>query len=301
MSLKVWMVEIRFPFLLLPVILALVGGSLAIYDGFFDAINFVLFTAVLVLLHITVNTLNEYYDHQSGVDAINTRRTMFNGGTGTLQAGLLTPRQVFQAAMISFVAAALVAAVVVYRTSLALVPLVVLGMVFALFYTQIFARNMLGEIAAGMGLGVLPVLGAYMVHNPSPTPTCIALSVMAGILTFNLLLLNEFPDLDADIRGGRRNLVITLGTRKAAWLYAILTFSVYGILILLALLQMLPVLALLGLLTLPIAFKAASMSFTDPREISSFQQGQKANVQLILGTQAFVAIGLLVATLLLVI
>ena len=294
------MVEVRAPFLLLPVILAIVGGSLAIYDGYFDAINFVLFTAVMVLLHITVNTLNEYYDHLSGLDASNTRRTMFNGGTGTLQAGILTPRQVLNAATISFVIAALIAAVVVYRTSLALVPLVVLGMVFALFYTQIFARNMLGEIAAGLGLGALPVLGAYMVHNPIPTPTCIALSLMAGILTFNLLLLNEFPDLDADIKGGRRNLVITLGTRKAAWLYVALTFSMYGILLLLVLLHMLPVLALLGLLTIPIAFKAASMSFTDPREIGSFQQGQKANVQLILGTQAFVAVGLL-ATLMLAI
>ena len=300
MSLKAWMVEVRAPFLLLPVILAIVGGSLAIYDGYFDAINFVLFTAVMVLLHITVNTLNEYYDHLSGLDASNTRRTMFNGGTGTLQAGILTPRQVLNAATISFVIAALIAAVVVYRTSLALVPLVVLGMVFALFYTQIFARNMLGEIAAGLGLGALPVLGAYMVHNPIPTPTCIALSLMAGILTFNLLLLNEFPDLDADIKGGRRNLVITLGTRKAAWLYVALTFSMYGILLLLVLLHMLPVLALLGLLTIPIAFKAASMSFTDPREIGSFQQGQKANVQLILGTQAFVAVGLL-ATLMLAI
>lgn len=298
MSLKVWLVEIRVPFLLLPVILAIVGSALALYDGFFDALNFVLFTAVLVLLHITVNTLNEYYDHLSGIDASNTRRTMFNGGTGTLQAGLLTPRQVLNMAIASFVIAAVIAAVVVARTSLALVPLVLLGMVFALFYTQIFARNMLGEIAAGLGLGVLPVLGAYMVHNPVPTPTCIALSLMAGILTFNLLLLNEFPDLEADIKGGRKNLVIALGTQKAAWLYAVLTFSVYGILLLLVLLRMLPALALLGLLTLPIAFKAASMSFTDPREIASFQQGQKANVQLILGTQAFVAMGLLATILL---
>lgn len=301
MSLKVWMVEIRVPFLLLPVILAIVGTSLALYDGHFDAINFALFTAVLVLLHITVNTLNEYYDHLSGIDANNTRRTMFNGGTGTLQAGLLSPQQVLNMAIASFVIAAMIAAVVVYRTGPVLIPLVVLGMVFALFYTQIFARNMFGEIAAGLGLGVLPVLGAYMVQNPDPTATCIALSLMAGILTFNLLLLNEFPDLEADIKGGRRNLVIALGYRKAAWLYAALTFSVYGILLLLVVLDMLPSLSLLGLLTLPIAFKAASMSFTDPREISSFQLGQKANVQVILGTQAFLALGLLVAALMLAI
>jgi 1,4-dihydroxy-2-naphthoate octaprenyltransferase len=297
MSLKVWMVEIRAPFLLLPVILAIVGGSLALFDGYFDVINFLLFTAVLILLHITVNTLNEYYDHKTGIDRV-TRRTMFNGGTGILQAGLLTPRQVLNMAIGCFVIAAVISVIVVSRTDLILVPLVVLGMVFAMFYTQIFARNMLGEVAAGLGLGVLPVLGAYMVHNPVPTLPCLALSVMSGILTFNLLLLNEFPDLEADIMGGRRNLVIWLGTKRAAWLYAALTFSVYGILLLLVVLRMLPPLSLLGLLTLPFAFKAASMAFTDPRKSASFLQGQKANVQLILGTQVFVAIGLLITLLL---
>ncbi|NLI74636.1 MAG: prenyltransferase [Euryarchaeota archaeon] len=297
MSLRVWLVEIRAPFLLLPVILAIVGSSLAIYDGYFDAINFALFTIVLVLLHITVNTLNEYYDHRTGID-FNTRKTMFNGGTGILQTGLLLPRQVLTVSIGCFIIAGIIAGVVIARTSLLLAPLVILGMLFSLFYTQIFARNMLGEMAAGLGLGVLPVIGAYMIHNPVLTVPCIALSAMAGILTFNLLLLNEFPDLEADMAGGRKNIVMALGIRKAAWLYAILTFSVYAILLIFVILRSLPTLSLLGLLTLPFAFKAATMAFIDPRKTGKFLQGQKANVQMILGTQAFVAIGLLAAFLL---
>jgi 1,4-dihydroxy-2-naphthoate octaprenyltransferase len=45
-------------------------------------------------------------------------------------------------------------------------------------------------------------------------------------MTFNLLLLNEFPDEEADRGGGRRNLVILLGRKTAARIYgaaAILT------------------------------------------------------------------------------
>jgi len=297
MSLRDWMIEVRAPFLLLPVILSLVGSSLALYNGHLDIVNVVLFTAVLVLLHITVNTLNEYYDHKTGIDA-HTRRTIFNGGTGILQEGRLTPRQVLRAAVGCFVLAAVLSSYLVLKVGPALVPLVVLGMIFALFYTQIFARNMLGEIAAGLGLGTLPVLGAYMVQIPVLSLGSVVLSLVAGILTFNLLLLNEFPDLEADVQGGRRNIVIRLGTRRAAQLYTALTFSVYGILSLFVAAGMLPPLSLLGLATIPFAYKAASVSFTDPRSTGSFVQGQKANVQVVLITQIFVAMGI-VATVLL--
>jgi 1,4-dihydroxy-2-naphthoate octaprenyltransferase len=39
-------------------------------------------------------------------------------------------------------------------------------------------------------------------------------------MTFSLLLLNEFPDEEADRVGGRMNLVLLLGRHRAAQLYA---------------------------------------------------------------------------------
>jgi 1,4-dihydroxy-2-naphthoate octaprenyltransferase len=45
--------------------------------------------------------------------------------------------------------------------------------------------------------------------------------VPAFFMTFNLLLLNEFPDEAADRAGGRRHLVILLGRKGAAALYAV--------------------------------------------------------------------------------
>ncbi len=292
MSFKVWMREIRAQYLLLPVILSVVGGLLAMDNGAFDAGNFLLFTAIMVLLHITVNTLNDYYDHKSGID-LHTHRTMFNGGTGIIQAGLLTPRQVIGAAGLSYLVALGMSTYLVLKVGPVLLPLVVMGMVFALFYTQIFARNMAGEMAAGLGLGFLPVLGAYMVHLPEVTPGCLTLAVAAGILTFNLLLLNEFPDLEADRAGGRKNLVIALGPNRAAKLYTVLTALVYGILVLFVLLGTIPTLSLLGLITIPFAYKAATISFTDPREVDRFVHGMTANVKVVLMTQAMVAVGLL--------
>lgn len=76
------MVEIRAPFLLPPIVLTLIG-TVAVHQGRFDAVPLLLFTAVVVLWHVSVNTLNEYCDDKLGID-LNTTRTMFSGGSGTL-------------------------------------------------------------------------------------------------------------------------------------------------------------------------------------------------------------------------
>lgn len=295
MSLKHLMVEMRVQYLLLPLVLSLVGGMLAHHDGSFDVLSFLLFTAVLVLLHVTVNTLNDYYDDIYDIDRDQRMRSAFNGGTGMLQAGLVNRRQVLGLAAGSALLGLLIGMYLVATVSWALLPLLLLGMVFALFYTQIFARNMLGEISAGLGLGALPVIGAYMVQAVAISPGSLVLSFSAGLLTFNLLLLNEFPDTEADRAGGRRNIVLALGAGRAAWVYASVNIAVYGSLLLFALLGEVPPLSVLGLLTVPLAYRAASAAFRGPEAREAFVRGQRTNVMMLLATNALVVLGIVLA------
>ena len=88
------------------------------------------------------------------------------------------------------------------------------------------ASSGIGEVFAGLGLGALPVMGAAFIHEGRIGPAAVAASIPAFFMTFNLLLLNEFPDEEADRAGGRRHLVITLGRRKAAWVYALAALGV---------------------------------------------------------------------------
>jgi len=286
--------EIRAPFLLLPIILSGVGSLLSLYEGMFHLTDSVLFGLALVLFHITVNTLNEYYDHKMGID-FRTRRTVFNGGSGILQEGLLEPAQVLRVSIGSFLFAAAISVYLVIETGMILLPILIPGMIFSLFYTQLFARKMLGEITAGLGLGALPIIGAYAVNTGTIGQTSILLGIAGGILTFNLLLLNEFPDREADRAGGRRNLVIYLGPRRAAYVYSFLTVSVYIILLIFVLLGMIPPFTLLGLLTLPFAYRAVSFAFTDPEKTEIFLNGQRANVQVVLLTNLFIGIGIAIS------
>ena len=61
--------------------------------------------------------------------------------------------------------------------------------------------------------------GVALVQEGSLGPVAIAACVPAFFMTFNLLLLNEFPDEIADRDGGRRNIVILSGRRAAALIY----------------------------------------------------------------------------------
>jgi 1,4-dihydroxy-2-naphthoate octaprenyltransferase len=209
----------RAPFLLLPFTLVAAGSAAGFYDGHFRWSRTVLALVGLVALHMAVNILNEWSDMRTGID-LATDRTPFSGGSGTLPRGGMG---LSTALAFGLTCAAIGLAVGVWlllRVGWPLVPIIVIGAISVLAYTDVLARMGIGEVAAGLGLGGLPVLGTALVQDGSLGPAPWAAALPATFMTFNLLLLNEFPDEAADRAGGRRNLVILFGRRGAAWIYA---------------------------------------------------------------------------------
>jgi len=97
--------ETRPQFLLLSPILSFLGMSIALYNGSFNTLYFILAAVGLVLLHASVNTLNDYSDYKTGVD-LKTRRTPFSGGSGFLPSRLLKPSTVLKIGLGSIILAA---------------------------------------------------------------------------------------------------------------------------------------------------------------------------------------------------
>jgi 1,4-dihydroxy-2-naphthoate polyprenyltransferase len=209
----------RAPFLALPFTLIAAGAAAGYFEGHFSLRRTALALVGLVALHVAVNVFNEVSDMRTGVD-LHTSRTPFSGGSGTLPAGLLTP----SAARAFGAAAALVGlAVGVFFTSRLgwpMLPLMAVGALAVVGYTDVLARIGIGEVFAGLGLGLLPVWGTALVQGGRPGAAALAASLPAFFMTFNLLLLNEFPDEAADRIGKRRHIVISLGRRGAALVYA---------------------------------------------------------------------------------
>lgn len=217
-DLKPWLGVARAPFLLLPVTLVAAGAAAAAYEGSFGWGPTLLAVIGLVALHAAVNALNEASDMATGID-LHTRRTPFSGGSGTLPAGLLSVRATRAFALACAGLGGLIGVFFATRLGWAFVLLIAAGAAAVLLYSRVLARSGLGEIAAGLGLGALPVWGAAWVQGHAPGPAALWAGIPAFFMTFDLLLLNEFPDEEADRGGGRRNLVLILGRSAAARVY----------------------------------------------------------------------------------
>ncbi|NOZ78707.1 MAG: prenyltransferase [Acidobacteria bacterium] len=253
----------RAPFLLLPVALVLCGAGAAAYGGSVRWDRTVLALVGLVALHAAVNIFNEISDYRRGID-METTRTPFSGGSGTLPGGELSPSAAVIFGVCMAAAGAAIGVYFLVVVGRAFVPLLVIGAVSVLGYTDFLARAGLGEISAGLGLGGLAVAGTALVQDGHVGPAALAASVPAFLMTFNLLLLNEFPDEQADDRGGRRNLVLILGRRRAALAWTVAALLVPAWLVAAVMLGLLPPAALAACLPSLLLVPAFRWAFGNP-------------------------------------
>jgi 1,4-dihydroxy-2-naphthoate octaprenyltransferase len=243
----------------------------------------------LLLAHASVNIINDWFDYRSGIDQ-KTTRTPFSGGSGMLPAGLLTPRQALWLGLIAFFLIIPIGAFFVLQSGWWLLPLLVIAAICILIYTPIILKTRFPEWAAGLGLGILPILGVYFIQASEYSLPAIFASVPSGLLVYNLLLLNEFPDIEADKDAGRRTLPITEGRRKASIVYSIMTILVYVWIILSVSLRQMPVFSLIALLTLPLAIKAIRGALKS-EDFSKLVPAMANNVMVVLLIQLLLGIG----------
>jgi 1,4-dihydroxy-2-naphthoate octaprenyltransferase len=284
----------RAQFLLLSVTLVAVGAAASAWEGDFSWLRTVVALVGLAGLHIAVNAFNEVSDFRTGID-LATVRTPFSGGSGILPSGALTPRAGLLlgsgGALIGLAAGLWFLSLVGWK----LLPILFLGAVSTLGYTQLLARAYLGELFAGLGLGALPVVGAAMVQDGRLGPAALAAALPAFCMTLNLLLLNEFPDEAADRAGGRKNLIVLLGRRGAAFVYAVMAVIVPATVVAAVVGGSLPAWALLGALPSLLVVRPVAWALRRP-ESEVPVPALAANVAWNLATNASLALGLAIAT-----
>jgi 1,4-dihydroxy-2-naphthoate octaprenyltransferase len=252
-----WFLETRPQFLLLAVLLVAHGGALAFAAGSFDLVRFLLAMVGLVVL--------------SSGQALGL-------GIGTLVAGCA------------------IGVYLAYVSGWAVIGVIgIVGALSVVLYTPLLTRLGLGEFFAGLSLGTLPVVGVYYLLTGRIDTAAWVSSIPAGLLTYNLLLLNEFPDAAADAAGGRQHMVVLMGKRNARWLYSAVEAGAFLAIVVGVAFGTLPLWALLGLGAAFFGFQAIR---TAMREYDSFEgliPAQGANVIAVLGMNALLAIGYLIA------
>lgn len=206
--------------------------------------------------HVAVNTLNEYQDFTSGLDSI-TNRTPFSGGSGALPAQPEAASAVLLASGFSLAIAIAIGLYLVALRGLPLLAFGLLGVAIILTYTRWLNRQAwLCLIAPGTGFGLLMVPGSALALSGQMSASALWLSLPAFFLVNGLLLLNQFPDLEADRRVGRRHLLIRYGPTIGAPIYGLMLLLAYLAIIVPVAAGTLPPGALAGLATALIAVPA---------------------------------------------
>jgi 1,4-dihydroxy-2-naphthoate octaprenyltransferase len=214
-------------------ILYALGATIAAASGHeVDLERYLLGQAAITAFQLMTHYANDYFDYDA--DVANATPTKWSGGSRVLPDGLL-PRRV-----------ALVAAVVLAAIGIAMMFVLsaagtghwtapTLALVFLLSWEysapplRLCARG-LGELDTALVVTVLvPWLGFYVQAPSLDGVALLALTIVPlALLQFAMLLAIEFPDAAGDVATGKRTLVVKLGARPAALLYAAVTAGAFA-------------------------------------------------------------------------
>jgi 1,4-dihydroxy-2-naphthoate octaprenyltransferase len=254
-----------------------VAGVVAVQDGVFEPIRFVLSLAAALLLQIAANLINEYFDYRRGAEDLK------QAGQGMiLKQGLLTPQQVFIGALATLFGGALIGLFLLTQSGTLLLWIGLIGVITVVTYTAgpfPLAYNGLGEIAVFVTMGPLMVLGAYYVMAAQTAWTPIWAGVPIGFMVAAILHANNVRDIDADRAVNKRTLAVLLGLRAARIEYLILVGGAYVAVVVMILVGVMPWTTLLVALTLPEAYRLIRIIFTS-RDIPLLHQAQGRTARL---------------------
>lgn len=286
---------IRAPFLVLAPVCVLLGIGTAVWTrGQIDVLHAVLAFVGAVAAHISVNALNEYADFRSGLD-FKTQRTPFSGGSGTLPANPEMARYALGIGLTTLTLTGLIGLYFLYVWGLGLLPLGLLGLVAIVSYTSWVTRYpVLCLITPGLGFGMFMVMGTDFVLTGNYSWTVFVASLVPFFLVNDLLLLNQFPDVEADRSIGRRHYPIVIGQQASSIIYGVFLLLAYLSIIAGVLLDLLPTASLLGLVALIIAMPTAVGAYRYAEDMEKLMPYLGFNVLLNILTPILVAIGLFI-------
>ncbi len=230
-----------------------VAAAIALSQGVFELIPFVLALIGALFLQIAANLINEYFDFRRGAD------THKVAGQGMIiKNQVLTPRQVLIGAIVTVLIGCLIGLYLMFQSGPLLLWIGLGGVFVVITYTAgpfPLAYNGLGEIAVFIFMGPLMVLGAYYVMARQFDWMPVIAGIPIGAMVAAILHANNIRDMDADRQVNKRTMALRLGLRGARIEYVGLVGGAYVIVAVLVVFGYMPLTVLLVAVTLPEALK----------------------------------------------
>ena len=215
-------------------------------DGLFSVVNLLLAIFGVLFLHLSSNVFNDYFDVSDGTDEANNDYfqpggAAITGGSRAIELGIITLERTKNVAITLLLASLTFAGLLFYNISqvtgsfyniYCALTIGVIGLFLGYFYTgsplRLVSRRGLGEFAIFFAFGPLLTLGTgYAISSETITlfssefNMLLSLGIPFGLLTTNILFINQFPDAESDSKTGKNHLVVTFGKKASRWGYLI--------------------------------------------------------------------------------
>ncbi len=228
----------RPPFHIVGVMPFVLGTVLANrLTGFFSLPVFLIAIFAVVMIMLLTYYNGEYYDIKEDTISGKGDKNLFSGGSQVIAQKRL-PRKYAKTGSYIALALATIAGLVLqfyYKTGIWTIPLGALGMFLGYFYSSPplrWSSRGIGEIFIGFCYGWLPIAVAFYIQTQRFDALINWISIPVALTIFNVILINEFPDYNADKQAGKRNIVVRLGKSRSSIIYiaaAVLTWVFFGI------------------------------------------------------------------------
>lgn len=233
-KLKIWIECARLRTLPVSLSGVIIAIGVAMWQHVFNLVPAVLCVLFALLAQVVSNMANEYYDFLKGTDKpgrVGPRRGVTEGD--------ITPKKLRNVTFTLLVLDCIVGLCLLPYGGWWMLPVGVVIAIFALAYSAgpyPLSYHGLGEAAVFVFFGIVPVVFTHFVqaHTIKPSmefnPLILLASMSIGFMAVNVLLINNYRDVDDDREANKRTSVVIFGRKPAAAAYLINGFVAMGLL-----------------------------------------------------------------------
>ncbi|MGC8653950.1 MAG: 1,4-dihydroxy-2-naphthoate polyprenyltransferase [Candidatus Kryptoniota bacterium] len=199
----------------------IVGSALAISKSKFVPVYSLIALACSLLIQIGTNFANDLYDYLRGADTKERK-----GPVRVLASGLISVKEMKAGVFVVFLTAFLLGLYLVKAAGVVILIIGVASIAAGIAYTAgpfPLAYHGLGDLFVFTFFGLIGTMGTYYLHTHEFSFLAFLTSVPIGALVTNILVVNNYRDIEEDKASGKNTLAVLIGKNLTRYQYVILT------------------------------------------------------------------------------
>ncbi len=234
-SIRTWISAFRLRTLFLAVATVVLGSGIALHEGKFSLLVFVLTLVLSIFIQILANLANDLGDFEKGTDITGKRQ----GPVRAMQSGSITRKQIIKAILITVILSMALGSILILAIAKEIGHAFVFGLFIvglfcilsALFYTMgkiAYGYKGWGDFFAFLFFGPVAVIGTYFLHVHRIDFQPMLPSIGMGFISAMILNINNMRDIDNDKESGKITVASKLGLKRAKLYHVSLTFGMFA-------------------------------------------------------------------------